>query len=349
MRGFAATDIRDAFIDVQIQAAATKATKPFFHAYVRLPQGEAEQLTRGDWQTVADRLEKQLGFEDQPRAIAFHHQANGDTHMHIAWSRIDMETLTAIDPGLYKNKMKQLCRQFEAEFGLTRVTNERAEGVKTKSANRSEFEQSRRIGTDLKSIRNTIHECWQGADSGQAFAAALAEHGLILAKGDRRDYVIVDREGGDHALSKRITGATAAETRLRMADIDRANLPSVDDAKGLQHTRAKPDPEAALHAEQRDRLTGAAAQLAEAERIQTEIHSARSYREQLEREAEEAKKDEKRRQQKDERAWRRAKSPTHIVVTRRPSARPLVSAILTVHSRTLRWLNMPFSVGSRTF
>ena len=44
LRGFAATNIRDAFIDVQIQAAATRATKPFFHAYVRAPEGE--QLTR---------------------------------------------------------------------------------------------------------------------------------------------------------------------------------------------------------------------------------------------------------------------------------------------------------------
>ena len=33
-------------------------------------------------------------------------------------------------------------------------------------------------------------------------------------------------------LSKRITGATAAETRARMADIDRAALPSVDEAQG---------------------------------------------------------------------------------------------------------------------
>ena len=181
LRGFAATNIRDAFIDVQIQAAATKATKPFFHAYVRAPEGE--KLTRDLWQTFADRLEKQLGFDDQPRAVAFHHGADGESHMHIAWSRIDLASLTAIDPGLYKNKMKQLCRDFEQEFGLTKVANERGEDVKTKSAARAEFEQSRRLGTDLKAIRNTIQECWQSADSGQAFAAALAEHGLDPRQG----------------------------------------------------------------------------------------------------------------------------------------------------------------------
>lgn len=322
LRGFAANNIRDAFIDVQMQAAATQAEKPFFHAYARLPKFEAEKLTRENWLTFADRLEKRLGFDDQPRAVAFHHQANGDMHMHIAWSRIDLESLTAIDPGLYKNKMKQLCREFEQEFGLTKVPNERGKDVKTKSAARAEFEQSRRLGIDLKAIRNAIQECWQSADSGQAFTSALAEHGLILAKGDRRDYVIIDREGGDHALSKRITGATAAATRQRMADIDRATLPSVEDAKASQRERndrqratteaqatTAPDPQQARKAParneaetlrldtgpvsaaaQRDRLVREAAQLAEAERVQTQMHSARNYREQLEREAEEARK-----------------------------------------------------------
>lgn len=256
LRGFAATNIRDAFIDVQMQAAATKAAKPFFHAYVRAPDGET--LSPEQWRSFADRLEKELGFEGQPRAIAFHHGADGESHMHLAWSRIDQVSLTAIDPGLYKNKMKQLCRAFENEHGLTQVANERGADVKTKSANRAEFEQSRRLDTDLKEIRNTIHECWQRADNGQAFAAALGEHGLILAKGDRRDFVIVDREGGDHALSKRITGATASVTRGKMADIDRASLPSVNAAKAMQRermptqTRAPtlaPAPQASAHAQ----------------------------------------------------------------------------------------------------
>ncbi len=310
LRGFAATNIRDAFIDVQMQAAATRAEKPFFHAYARLPKGEAEMLTRENWQTFADRLEKRLGFDDQPRAVAFHHQANGDTHMHIAWSRIDLASLTAIDPGLYKNKMKQLCREFEGEFGLTKVPNERGADVKTKAADRKEFEQSRRLGSDLKAIRNTIHDCWQSADNGRAFAAAVGEHGLLLAMGDRRDFVVIDRDGGDHALSKRITGATAAATRGKMADIDRASLPSVDDAKATQQAQRKQQPMSeietpesdqgtASHAAQRDRLVRDAAQLAEAERAQSQMHSARNYREQMERDAEEAKKTENERQQKE--------------------------------------------------
>lgn len=235
LRGFVADTIRDAFIDVQIQAEGTKAEKPFFHAYVRLPADET--LTREQWQHVADRMEKRLGFGGQGRAIAFHYKQDGETHMHVAWSRIDLETMTAIDPGLYKNKMKELCREFEKEFGLTLVTNERDPADKTKAAGRNEFEQSRRLGTNLKDIRTTILECWQSADTGRAFVAALDQHGLILARGDKRDFVVIDHDGGDHALSKRITGATAAETRARLSDLDRAALPSVEQAKAAQRDR----------------------------------------------------------------------------------------------------------------
>jgi hypothetical protein len=114
---------------------------------------------------------------------------------------------------------------------LTIVRNERDPEQKTRAAGRREFEQSRRLDTDLTVIRETIRDCWDRSDNGRAFEAALEEKALILARGDRRDFVIIDREGGIHALSKRITGATAAQTRTRMADVDRDQLLSVRDVR----------------------------------------------------------------------------------------------------------------------
>lgn len=142
-----------------------------------------------------------------------------------------------IDPGLYKNKLKELCRTLENQLDLTKVRNERAPEDTTRSAGRNEFEQARRLDTDLKAIRATIRDCWEHSDNGRSFGAALEAQGLILARGDRRDFVVIDHAGGDHALSKRITGATAAETRGRLDDIDPRQLPSVDDAKAQQLAR----------------------------------------------------------------------------------------------------------------
>lgn len=237
LRGFPTGNLRDAFVAAQLGAEArTHSTRPFFHAYVRLMEGES--LDREQWQHVADRIEARLGFKDQPRALAFHHLPDGATHLHMAWSRHDLEHDYAIDPGLYKLKLKEISRQLERELGLTPVRNERDPEQKTLAPDRKEFEQARRLGTDLTAIRESIRDCWERSDNGKSFAASLAEHGYILARGDRRDFVIIDPAGGDHALGKRITGSTAAETRARLGDIDKAHLPGVDAAKAMQAERA---------------------------------------------------------------------------------------------------------------
>ena len=64
--------------------------------------------------------------------------------------------------------------------------------------------------------------------------------GLVLARGARRDFVVIDHAGGLHALSKRIIGATAAEIRVRLADLDPAKLPSVSQAKTEQAENPAP-------------------------------------------------------------------------------------------------------------
>lgn len=236
LRGFASDNIFDAFALGQLMASGTRCENPFFHVYVRLPKEEA--LSREQWQQAADFIEMQLGFDDQPRAMVFHLKDGGE-HMHLVWSRIDQDTLRAIDPGLYKNKLREIARILEKEFGLRQIGNKRDPDQKTKSASRPEEEQSRRLKTDLKEIRETIRECWDMSDNGRSFTAALEEKGLILAQGDKRDFVIVDHAGGLHALGKRITGATAQDTRDRLADLDKKQLPDIDQAKAWQREREK--------------------------------------------------------------------------------------------------------------
>src|ERR1700679_813932 len=90
LRGFEATNIKDAFRDVHLMGEATKCEQPLFHVQVRNRDGET--LTRQQWEQAADRMERILGLKDQPRAISFHtYDHNGDEHMHVAWSRIDAE------------------------------------------------------------------------------------------------------------------------------------------------------------------------------------------------------------------------------------------------------------------
>jgi Relaxase/Mobilisation nuclease domain len=185
----------------------------------------------------ADRLEEKLGFEGQPRAVAFHHSPDGETHMHIAWSRIDTENMRAIDPGLYKNKLKEISRELEQELDLVRVSSER-ENI-ARAPDRNEFEEARRLGTDVREIRDTIRDCLDRSDNGQSFKAAIEQEGMMLANGDRRDcFVVIDQEGGHHALKKSLTGMTLAQTRARLADLDREQLPTVEQAREQQIERS---------------------------------------------------------------------------------------------------------------
>lgn len=238
MEGFAASDLRDAFRDVEIQARATKARFPFFHLYTRFPRGEIvdDEKGRALCLEIVRREIAALGFAGQPYAVAFQiDRATGELHVHAGISRIarrDGGRLFAIDPGLYKNRLKEISRECERDYGLTIVSSDRQPGDRARAAGRDEFEESRRLDTDLKTIRTTILDCFETSDSGRAFNAALDAAGLMLAAGDKRDcFVVIDHAGGHHALNKKLTGLTLAQIRQRLCDLDRAQLPGVGQAK----------------------------------------------------------------------------------------------------------------------
>jgi hypothetical protein len=212
----------------------TKCEKAWFHTQTRLAPGE--QLTPEQWEIVRAREEKRLGFSGLPTAWSFHvNEATGERHLHAAWYRVDTEAGVARDPGLFKLRLKEVSRTCEKEFALREVSNHRQAHDRARVAERNEMEEARRLGTDVRVIRTAILDCFEHSDNGQAFKAALDERGLMLANGDRRDcFVVIDGAGGHHALNKKLTGQSLADIRARTADLDRAQLPSVEQAKELQ-------------------------------------------------------------------------------------------------------------------
>ena len=98
--------------------------------------------------------------------------------------------------GLYKNKLKHLARELEKDYGLKIVSNERQPHDRARIARRSEVEESRRLGTDVREIRTAILDSLERSDNGKAFKAALEGRGFVLANGDRRDcFVVIDACG----------------------------------------------------------------------------------------------------------------------------------------------------------
>ena len=230
IRGFGeAENIAEAFRDLEIMAEATKADNALFHVQIRLP--EHERLTREQWERAADRTEKRLGLTGQPRAITFHiNDKTGERHMHVGWSLIDAEEMKAKPVPYFKFRLKALARDLENEFDITRVKNER-DGPILYAATKNEQQQAQRLGVDKDAIRNTIRACWERSDCGRSFDDALASEGMILAQGTRRDYVIIDHAGGLHALGKRILDVSAAQVRARLSDLDRDQMPTIEQAR----------------------------------------------------------------------------------------------------------------------
>jgi hypothetical protein len=263
LSGFASDNIVEAFRSVHIMAAGTQCEHPFFHIQVR--NRETEYLTRDQWLIVADRIERILGLSGQPRAIAFHtERLMGGEHMHLAFSRIDHETLTARKLPFFKRKLNMASRELENELGLTPVRAHRASVIKYAPL-RPQEEQARRLGVDIRDVLQTIRECFDRSDCGRAFAAALTRNELTLAQGERRDFIVVDHVGGIHAIGKRILGLSAAQIRARLSDLAKESLPTVDQARQrisvLKGSRKKQAAEKSRYAGQHPRLPAPAIEM----------------------------------------------------------------------------------------
>jgi hypothetical protein len=240
MRGLAAQNLREAFREMEAVASGTKCQNYFYHA--NMNPRENEVLTSEQWEQAVDTLERELGLNGQPRFVV-EHEKEGRTHRHVVWSRIDVDSMTAISDSLTYPKHEQAARKIEQACDLEPVESVLVKDRETPRPERNpqDWEQFRGQDSKLdpKAIKAQVTALWQTADSGAAFAAALAEHGYVLARGDRRDFCIVDQHGDEHSLARRISGAKAADVRQRMADVDAAALPSVAEAREM--ARQRPD------------------------------------------------------------------------------------------------------------
>jgi hypothetical protein len=238
-RGVAAEDLYGALREMEAVALGTRCKKPFYHASINTPAHE--RLTDEQRAHAIDRLELALGLSGQPRVVVIHRKKERE-HCHIVWSRIDLERMRVISDSHNYRKHEQVARQLEREFAHARVQGAHVEREGRERPKRTpshaEMQQAERSGLSVQTVKVAITDIWRRTDSSQAFASALRDSGYELARGDRRDFVVIDPKGGVHSLARRIEGARARDIRMRMADLDPTRLPSVTGARSLQHERA---------------------------------------------------------------------------------------------------------------
>ena len=235
VRGFIADDVMGAFKEAQAMATGTQCKKFLFSVSLNPPQSES--VRPEVFERAADAIEERLGLTGQPRVIIFH-EKEGRRHAHAVWSRIDAETMTARKLEFFKTKLNALSRELYLENGWSMpkgFENPKLRDPTTFTL--QEWRQAKRAGLDPRELKSAVQECWKRSDGAIAFAHALEERGLYLARGDRRGHVVLTMEGEPFALSRLIDGKTKEVTaKLGKAD----DFLSVEDTKALIGSKIAP-------------------------------------------------------------------------------------------------------------
>ncbi len=255
--GFMSEDLTQALNEIDAIAKGTKCHKYMFAVSLN-PPVDAEASV-ADFEDAIATIEETLNLSGQPRAIVFH-EKEGRRHAHCVWSRIDAESMTAIQLPFYKMKLQDISRQLYLQHGWDMPNGFKDKNLSNKlNMSREEWQQAKRAMDDPVLLKQIFVDAWEQSDNRQSFEAALREHGLFLARGDRRCYVAVDVDGSIYSLS-RWTGAKTKDMKARFGDAE--DLPSIDEVKekiqellpdSVRDTIANQKEQMALHAMKRER------------------------------------------------------------------------------------------------
>ena len=216
-------------------AQGGRTTNTFYHLSLNPREGEA--FTPEQEKIAVATALKNLGLEDQPYFVVKHGGKDGrPDHYHCVALRVDLDTGKAIsDSNNYDIHMKTAA-QLERQFG--NCLTERGRGPGGPNPKNYEVMRGKETGIDPNAVGVELTALWQQTDSPQAFAAALAEQGYILAEG-RRGLCAVDAGAKEHSLARRIEGARKKDIDARFSGFDRSELPTVEAARAMACERKK--------------------------------------------------------------------------------------------------------------
>ena len=230
----------DAMKEFDEYGQLTQATKTVFHLVIN--PDDLDQMDKGKWQHAVTAAEKALGFEGQPRAVVMHHY-QGKDHLHVAWSRVDLETHTLKSDSFTNLKLVAAAREIEIELGLKRIQGKERRSAKQqdkqlkgedrrpnqreKEIQRFQEKAADRSGQELK---RSIAIAWHQSENGREFRDRLAAAGLQLVRDEQRGPVVMDANRVVFSPARYVEGLQVPEVKTKCADILR-DLPTVDQAR----------------------------------------------------------------------------------------------------------------------
>ncbi|WP_025058396.1 relaxase/mobilization nuclease domain-containing protein [Sulfitobacter donghicola] len=224
LRGFSTDELHGALAEMHAISKATQCKKFMFSLSLNPPQDHLG--TEEEFLDAADRIEQALGLHAQPRAIVVHEKENR-RHVHVVWSRIDVDDLKAIHLGRFKLALRDLSRDLFLDHGWTLPDGLATYGNKSPlNFTLEEWQAAKRQGLDPREIKQTFQQAWERCDSQRGLKNALEDRGYFLARGDRRGFVALDVDGNIHSIAK-WTGLKVKDVKAKLGSPE--NLPSVDE------------------------------------------------------------------------------------------------------------------------
>ena len=215
VRGFISDDVMDAMHEAYAVSRGTKCRQFLFSVSLNPP--ETENVRIEVFEQALAKIEERNGLTDQPRIIVFH-EKEGRRHCHAVWSRIDAESMTAKPLPHFKLKLRDVSKELYIENGWKMPRGFIDQKQRDpRNFTLDEWQQAKRNGHNAKDLKALVQECWAASDSRQAFASALQERGLYLARGDRRGHVAVTYDGEVHSIARMI-GKPTKDIAGRLGD-----------------------------------------------------------------------------------------------------------------------------------
>lgn len=252
--GFVSDTVMGAMNEAYAASRGTRCKQYLFSLSLSPPAHESVRIEVFE-KALAD-VEERLGLAGQPRIVVFH-EKEGRRHCHAVWSRIDAETMKAKELPHFGLKLKSLAKQIFLENGWNMPRGyESARLRDPRSFSIDEWQKAKRADIDPREMKAAVNDCWKRADSAKAFAAALEERGLFLARGDRRAFVVTTLDGDVFAISRMIPEKlkviaerlgdpahlpSVAETQQRIANDIAPRLSNyIAEAKRIARTNMEP-------------------------------------------------------------------------------------------------------------
>ena len=191
-------------------------------------------------QMVGDAQEtlRRLGLEDH-QAVFIEHTDTDHPHLHIMANLINPNDGRVHVPSWSKLKCSDWALEKEREQGAITSPEREINNAKRKNGG---FVKYKEKPHDRKVL---IQQLYEQSDSGKAFRAALEDKGLALCQGDRRGWVLVDKAGKIHSLSRQLDKDQRKTLNERLETLDREMVPMARDVskERLDALEKQPEPE----------------------------------------------------------------------------------------------------------